>query len=205
MKISFTQLEEARRNPARFKRQQAKSRGFFNNKNFRAYFFAAMRRFHQGATRAQVLKFFREKSTDNLDQQQNFNARLNNYLKVLAEYCDNYSLQGCTFVESRKAVGLALGSHVLSGTFQRFDIRASGGYRGTVTQLNQAIWQQELRWPLMQKAVAIDLGCPTLEVEVGTFCLENGLYQYKTFTEVQISDTEKEVLALLGIVDRTTI
>jgi hypothetical protein len=205
MKVSFSQLEEARRNPARFKRRQAASKGFFNNKNFRAYFVAAMKRFHQGGTKPQVVKFFRDKCVANLDKQLNFNSRLNNYLGVLAGYCDSYSAQGCVFVEARKVVGLALGSHTLTGTLQRFDVRASGGYRGTLTQMEQTDWQKELRWPLIQKAIADDLLCPSSEVEVGIFSLDTGLYGYNIFTEKQINDAEQEALSLLGVVESTPI
>jgi hypothetical protein len=92
-------------------------------------------------------------------------------------------------------------THLLRGRIDRFDMRIAGGYRATMTQLEQSAWEEELRWPLIQKGIANDLGAPPNEVEVGVFCYANGIYAYRAFTDHEIANAENEALMVLNQVE----
>jgi hypothetical protein len=91
---------------------------------------------------------------------------------------------------------------MLSGKIERLDLRLTIGYRATTTQLNKTDWENELRWPLVQKAIAQELACPTEEVEVGVFCFEDGKYTYRTFSDAEILAAETEAEHVLTEVER---
>jgi hypothetical protein len=201
MNLSFSQLERARKNPAKFGRAVSPAPTFFNNANFRVYFFAAMRLFHSGQTTKAVVQFFDDKCTARLNHQQHFQSRLNHYKTVLTNYCNNFSKQGCQFVEASKRISLALKHHTLKGRIERFDLSLPLGYRATTTQLNQSDWDNELRWPLVQKAISQEFGCPTGEVQVGVFCFENGQYEYRIYTDDEITAAEIEAESVLTTVE----
>jgi hypothetical protein len=200
MRLSFSQLEAARKNPARFGSRFSGGGGYFNSNNFRTYLLAAINRFHRGESKKQVLHFFEEKCRTKLGLRRQFQGRLAHYLKVLGDYCDGFSAQGCQFVESHKSTSLVLGNHMLTGKIDRFDVRIPTGYRATAGQLRETDWESELRWPLIQKAIAQEINCPATEVEVGVFCFENGRYEYRTFTPTEIAAAQNEANSVLTTV-----
>jgi hypothetical protein len=199
MRLSFSQLERARKNPARFGANFSGS-AYFNSNNFRTYLLAAINQFHRGESKAQVLHFFEDKCRARLSTGRHFQAKLTHYLTVLANYCDGFPAQGSQFVESNKSVALALGSHSLSGKIDRFDLQLPIGYRGISAQLYKIDWQAELRWPLIQDAIARELNCPSGEVEVGIFCFEDGAYEYKKYTNDEIAAAKDEAQRILTTV-----
>ncbi len=94
-----------------------------------------------------------------------------------------------------------IGTHLLRGNVDRFNIRVAGGYRATMTQLEQSPWEAELRWPLIQKAIANGLGALTNEVEVGVFSYADATYAYRKFTDQEIANAETEALTVLDQVE----
>src|SRR5438067_1623773 len=136
MKLSFSELETARKNPARFGANYTGGRGgYFNSNNFRTYLLAAINRFHQGHSKSDVLQFFEDKCRTKLSLRRQFQGRLTHYMNVLSGYCDSFASQGCQFVESNKSTSLVLGNHLLTGKIDRFDVRIPTGYRATAGQL----------------------------------------------------------------------
>src|SRR5207237_4495916 len=140
MILPFSQLELARKNPAKFGKSYAPGSGGFNSRNFRTFLSTAVKDFHHGATKDAVVKAFTKKCEDKLKLQAHFNARLKHYRKILEAYCDSYALQGCQFIEVKKPTLLAVGSHLLRGRVDRFDMRIPTGYRATTTQLERSQW-----------------------------------------------------------------
>jgi hypothetical protein len=200
MKLSFSQLESARKNPARFGSSFSGGRGSFNSNNFRTYLLAAINRFHRGESKKQVLDFFEDKCRTKLSLRSQFKGRLAHYMKVLADYCDGFASQGCSFVESNKFTSLTVGTHTLTGKVDRFDLRIPTGYRATAGQLYETNWESELRWPLIQRAIAREINCPVDEVEIGVFCFETGGYEYKIFSDSEITSAEAEANNVLTAV-----
>src|ERR1700731_2597538 len=100
MRLAFSQLESARRNPARFGSNFSGAGGFFNSNNFRTYLVAAINQFHRGDSTAQVLHSFEGKCRVKLGTRRSFETKLAHYMTVLQDYCDNFAAQGCQFVEN---------------------------------------------------------------------------------------------------------
>jgi hypothetical protein len=200
MNLSFSQLERARKNPARFGGNYSGAAGFYNSKNFRTYLLAAISAFHRGDSKQQILSVFEAKSRAKLTLLRDFEVRLAQYKKIIRAYCDGFTSQGCQFVESNKPTSLVLGTHKLKGKIDRFDLKVTGGYRATAGQLHDFDWQSELRWPLIQRAIAHELNCPNSEVEVGVFCFEDGKYEYVSFSDADITAAESEAADVLTTV-----
>jgi hypothetical protein len=201
MRLSFSLLDSARRNPARFGQSFSAQSGFPRRANFRLYLSSSISRFHGGMTKQQVQDYFISKCNEKLQDQRHFHARLSHYTGVLGRYCDGYARQNCRFVESNKRVVLHVGHHELSGRVERFDIRLPDGYRATATQLERDEWRTDIRWPLIQSAIAQEFGRPPSEVEVGVFCFENGRYDYDTFSEAEIAAAVTEAESVLTQVE----
>jgi hypothetical protein len=144
---------------------------------------------------------FTNKCEDKLKLQAHFAARLKHYRNILEAYCDSYGSQGCQFIEVKKPTLLAIGPHLLRGRVDRFDMRMPTGYRATVTQLERSLWESELRWPLIQKAIATELAAPMSEVEVGVFCYDDATYWYRIFSDAQIAVAEAEAGTILTEVE----
>ncbi|MBA2272208.1 MAG: hypothetical protein H0W20_16685 [Chthoniobacterales bacterium] len=199
MTLSFSQLESARRNPAKFGASQTGS-GFYNSNNFRTYLIASINRFHRGDTKEQVLEYFEERCRAKLTLLNYFETRLNHYKDVIAGYCDGFGADGSVFVETNKKTALVVANHILKGRIDRFDLRVPAGYRLTAAQLREGDWQSELRWPLIQRAIATELNCPSDEVEVGTFCFETGRHEHRVFSDSEIDEAQAEAEAVLTTV-----
>lgn len=201
MILPFSRLELARKNPAKFGKGYSAGPGQFNSRNFRTFLSTAVSQFHRGATKQEVISAFSKKCEDKLKLQAHFQARLKHYAKILGGYCDSYGTQGCQFVEVKKPTTLVVGAHTLRGRIDRFDMRIPSGYRATITQLERSQWKDELRWPLIQKAIADELGSPTSEVEVGVFSYDHGSYGYRIFTDAEISAAVAEAEQVLTAVE----
>ena len=201
MILPFSQLEVARKNPTRFGKSYSSGPGRFNSRNFRTFLSSAISQFHRGASKEEVLDVFTKKCEDKLKLQAHFTARLKHYRKILDAYCDSYGTQGCHFVEVKKPMNLVIGAHLLRGRVDRFDMRIPTGYRATITQLERTQWETELRWPLLQQAIATELGSSTSEVEVGVFCFDDGSYGYRIFTDAEIAEAEVEAEKILTEVE----
>lgn len=200
--MSFSQIEEARKNPVRFAARRVSGKPtFFSQKNFRAYFFKAIREFHNGKSKRQVLLDFDQLCQSNLSGQTSYEGRFQHYHRILAGYCDSYAAQGCRCIETRKKAGLTFGHHRLTGYVERFDLVLPVGYRATITQLYEKPWEHDLRWPLLQKGLADELGCPLDQIEVGVFCLQTGAYVYKSYSANEVSDALSEAEAVLTSVE----
>jgi len=201
MTLLFSQLESARRNPARFAREHARGGGF-NSRNFRTYVVAAVRRFHRGMSKADVTKFFEEKCAAKLSLLSYSQHRADNYKRVLGAYCDAFSPADCQYIESHKRVSLQVGNHLLTGKIDRFDLQDPIGYRATAIQLTPQNWKDELRWPLIQKALANEMGCAPSDVEIGVFSFDDGRYGYQVYPDADISAAEAEAESVLTAVEK---
>jgi hypothetical protein len=202
MTLLFSQLENARRNPARFVKSYSKVPGGFNSRNFRTYVIAAVRRFHRGMSKSDVIKFFEDKCTDKLSLVSYWRQRADNYKLMLSAYCNAFSPGNCQYIESNKRTSLKVGNHILTGKVDRFDLRDPVGYRATAIQLAARDWKDELRWPLIQKGIAAEMGCAPSDVEIGVFSFDDGRYGYEVYSDSDISAAEVEADGVLTKVER---
>ena len=200
--MSFSRIEEARKNPVRFAaRAVSGKKPFFSHKNFRAFFFKALREFHAGKAKRLVLSEFDNWCDSNLSRQANYQARFQHYRRVLALYCDSYGALGCRCIETRKKALLNINTHSVTGLIDRFDLVLPVGYRATMTQLYDLPWKHDLRWPLLQKAVSDEMGCAVEQVQVGIFCLETGAYDYHSFSDPEVTNAVAEAESVLSAVE----
>ena len=201
MKLSFSQLENARQNPSKFGRRFRTGGGFFSNSNFRTYFVSAIRLFHQGKSAQQAVDHFEQLCTAKLSHLQHFEARLQHYKIVLMNYCRTFGKQKCEVVAIKRRVWLQVGNHLLGGIIERLDLRLPKGFRVTATEMERTDWRHQLRWPLIQKAIALEIGCLPAEVEIAVFSLDDGGYVSKTYSDSEIAQAEVETVSVLDEVE----
>lgn len=149
----------------------------------------------------EVLRYFDEKCGAKLTTLDYWQPRTDNYKRMLDAYCDAFSPGTCQYIESHKKTSLIVGNHQLAGKVDRFDLRDPDGYRATAFQLAKSKWEDELRWPLIQKGIALDMGCAPSEVEIGVFSFDTGRYGYVVYSDDEIAEAEAEANTVLTTVE----
>jgi len=191
MRLTLYQLEEARRNPRRFGEQLAIAeeegkKGRYNSNNFRTYITNAVRGYHANQPWPDLLEEFLRQCRTKLPHVHFAAQRTARYEETLKGYFTSYPSQGVVFIEMEKRFSLGIGRHVITGKVDRLDRRRRRGYRATDIQINKAPWRRKLRWPIIQHALAEELGGSSAEVEVGVHCFETGSPDYHIFDHVEI-------------------
>ncbi len=205
MMLSLSQLERARRNPAKFVAAEMRRPGsFFNSKTFYFYFVLAAQKFHRGElTERKALDFFALKCQEKLESLKGFEQKLPLYWKKLERYFELFEALGNQAIQTQKRVRFSPAPpHVLTGAIARFDIVPAGGYAATLFEMKTSDWKNQIRMPILQRALADELGCGLEEVKMGVYCVEAEEHSYTTFGEDAVLEAIAGVTHLLGELER---
>jgi hypothetical protein len=121
------------------------------------------------------------------------------------EVCLDLYIKWCEVTKVKTAdsmirISLDLGGYLqLGGTVSRVDV-TSRGYRGILLGAKQAGWKEQLRMPLLQKALSAKYIRPIESIEVGVQDLDGSSLQTKSYSSAELTAAEKEFLNLGGIV-----
>jgi hypothetical protein len=97
-------------------------------------------------------------------------------------------------------ISLNLGGYLeLGGMVSRVDVTDSG-LRGVLFGIKQEGWKDQLRMPLLQKAISTKYVRPVETIEIGIQEMDGSSLQTKVFSPREIGSAEKQFLALGGIV-----
>ncbi len=103
---------------------------------------------------------------------------------------------GVIVADSKIRISLDVGGFLaLSGEISRLDL-TDPGYRAVILGDIPADWRQQLRLPLIQRAVAMKYGRPVLEIAVAMQNLDGSGLASLSFGELEISQAENELRAL---------
>lgn len=85
----------------------------------------------------------------------------------------------------------------LGGEISRIDVdTGSGGYRGVLLGSRTTDWRQELRVPLIQRALASELKRPELEISVGFQNIDGTQLELVSFSRVVLDEAEERARRL---------
>jgi hypothetical protein len=114
------------------------------------------------------------------------------------EYCNWSKTDGTIFIERNPKIELPLGSGViLGGQLSRIDMDPQNGkYRGILLADYSADWRQELRMPLIQKAIAERLKRDETDIMVGVQHSSGTMLQTHFYSSSDIKTAYSEASAL---------
>ena len=191
MRISHKQLEECRQQP----RQWVVNVGGYTGPRRLGYsqvLQLAIHRYHKegpNAARQHLINLMTRADFRNA-------VRIDLTQTSLDRYINWHETSGTITVDDRVRLTLDVrGYLILSGEVSRVDITPDG-YRGVLLGAPPCRWREELRMPLLQRALSRLYGRPVNEVEVGVQELDGSGLLTTVFTSRRIADAEREFLEL---------
>ena len=193
MKVTLSNLEEARRNPAAYKHKLLAAEKPFIRTGYNALLQATILQYHRESLTADQA---RERMTHKYHQRFTTPKGLEEITRCFGEYLDEYAAQNNLATITHQRLRLQLPADIapsfeVTGKLPRLDT-TSDGYAAWLFSKSHAEWQQELRMPLIQAAVAADLGTDMDEVTVGVYCFEDGRHTAHQFTEADSASAGAE-------------
>lgn len=198
MKVTLSNLEEARRNPAAYKQKLLAAEKPFIRTGYNALLQATILQYHRESLTADQA---RERMTHKYHQRFTTPKGLGEITRCFGEYLDEYAAQNNLATITHQRLRLQLPADIapnfeVTGKLPRLDT-TSDGYAVWLFSKGHADWQQELRMPLIQAAIAADLGTDMDEVTVGVYCFEDGRHTAFQFTEADSASATAELRTLL--------
>lgn len=121
------------------------------------------------------------------------------------EVCLDLYIKWCEATKVKTAdsmirISLDLGGYLqLGGIVSRVDV-TTRGYRGVLLGVKQMGWKEQLRMPLLQKALSVKYVRPMESIEVGVQDLDGSSLQTKSYSSAEFKAAGKEFPKLGGIV-----
>jgi len=169
MKLSASQIDQAKANPRRFVGNMGKP--FRMRPHFRMYFCGAIARYFKGMAEADALDYFNVNAEEKLQSQLYFTAHLNRYRQSLLNFFENFPDLDLLYLRSAERFTLNLGNHRLSGQVEAIHAKPFGGYAVTMTEKEASDWTNSLKWPLVQAAIASKMNGDPSEVEIVSYSM----------------------------------
>lgn len=203
MRITLNALEGARSNPGEFRRKRlAAEQEFFPPPGYDALLKDAIVHYHQdGLTEDQARQRMSEKfaSRSRLKSQDRFNE----IAERLGEYVDEYSAMHNLSTNTRVKLNVVLPTgytgHQVHGKIVRLDMTQDGTLFACVLSRKHCDWRSELRFPLIQSAVAANLDYELADVRVGVYCFDDDQHIYFQFSQPEVDAATTELCALLPL------
>lgn len=192
MKLSHRQLEACQRDPRGWLRAQESDR--------------FVRRGYDGYTKLGIFRFHRDEDPDGArDHLRGLlercgyltnERRQSRALEKLDDYIDWIRTENVSVVEGRVNLEFPVnGDLLISGRVERVDV-VTGGYRAVLLGDYRADWQQQLRMPLLQMAVAHHYWVPVEDVLVGVQKVDGSELEVVSFSKPERDQARADVLRL---------
>lgn len=198
-KISFSQLENARRNPTAF----AKSLSSPNNgtprfSKFMAWQNAVHHYHKERDDLSKAIKYFENTFTRNFADNSKNNAEKENWILELEAYSNDDKRKKLTYVEHKKRINIPLTSKIrLGGELPLIKMNIKGGYSIYFFSRESALWEDELRFPVIQNFIATKLYNVDLsDVEVGVYSLDLQKHLQCIYSKKNIDSAVNELNAI---------
>jgi hypothetical protein len=197
MNISHTQLDECRSNPRSWVQAKAGPAPFFSF-GYNQALLHAIHHYHRsnGDARSarQYLQECIDRNFENEDRSDQIKDWLNAYIKW-------YRQSGVIVADSKFRIKLNLGVFLeLRGELHRLDVIPSG-YRALLLGQYPRDWENQMRMPLLQGAVARRYGRPIGQIGVGVQHLDGSGLIAKQYSPAEIAKAESEFRNISRIVE----
>ena len=199
MRISHSELEACRTNPAEWAANKLRPRRFIRA-GYNHVTRLAIYKYHQANDSTAAVLHLRSL----LDRFNLSNiARGEDCERDLESYID-WAESGTLIVAARKVrVSLDIGTGwTLGGEISRVDLLPeTGGYRGILLHANTLGWQEQLRMPLLQRALGGTFRRNEAEFQIGVQSLDGRELETNIFSKVEIDRAETAARELARVLE----
>jgi hypothetical protein len=199
MRISLSELEQARRDPRAYVRQREGRGGGFFFKSGYATLQRAVFRFHQSKGNLEEAKKYLQES---YERQFKHRQKLEGYIEQLERYTLEFANRGNRVFKVRDRLVIPVPEELanqvsVTGQIPRLDFVPSGGYNVWLFAKQPVDWRAELRLPLIQAAYSKKLTAGLNEVKVGVYDFSTATYTDYSFDEQEVTEANHELVDLL--------
>lgn len=196
-RFSITKLEEARHNPQKFAESLTEAtddQKFFPRSKFADWQRAAIF-FHDGENLSGAIKKLTTVFTLNYKESAKNQKELEEFVLNLENYAHRAEKRGLTLFDKRRNIRIDLNADLLmTGQIPLIYMNNKGGYTASFFQKQTTLWEDELKYPIIQHHIAETLlGCDLKIVEVGIYSLEDEDFSLKTYSKKAINEAIEEL------------
>lgn len=199
MRLSHSKLEEVRKDPKKFKKSLEGEPGFQGRPGRYRYWQFATRKYHSEGIEAaekHLVKLFR-----NFAENRKSDRLLEDHISYLHQYINDFIELENEVVKVGDKINLEINyNNILGGEIQRLDFSIDGGYEVYLMIKEDYIWENELRFPLIQHYYAEEMGCDYEDIKVGVYCFSMGEHVVEKFSQEEIEKALKEVDYISNII-----
>jgi hypothetical protein len=202
-KISFSQLESARKNPAAFgKSLSMPSTGTPRFSKYMAWQLAVYKYHKEKNNLSKAISYFESTFLRNFADNPKNSIEREQFIEQLRLYIENDKMKKLTFIENKKRINIPLTNKLrLGGELPLIKMNDKFGYSVYFFCRESATWETELRFPIIQNFVAKNLYNVDLsEVEVGVYSLDFKKHLQSTYSESDVQEAIKELNKIGNIV-----
>lgn len=193
-KISLTQLEEARRDPIAYKKKRDNATNFRPGKSIFQTLKRAIYEYHKASNAIGAMNYLEA----GLELFKN-RRPCEKAVEDLQWYITEYQGRGWPTILKKHNISIALSTQYadslrVTGEINRIDMHPNGTYaawlfnKGTVGN-----WLDELRMPIIQNAIGVEMGAPPELIHVGIYCFEDHTVNIHNFTNSDVRRAHLEL------------
>lgn len=197
-KISLTELEEVRRDPLAYRKQHDIGTGFRPGRSIFQTLKWAIYEYHKNENPAAAMDYLE----DGLEAFKN-RAPCEKAVEDLHWYIAEYRKLGWPTFLRKHNISIPLSAQYadslkITGEINRIDMHPNGAYAAWLFgRGNAGNWLTELRMPIIQNAVGVELSAPPAMIHVGIYCFEDHTVNIHNFTNKDIQRAHSELEDLL--------
>jgi len=195
LKISLTQLEEARKNPSTFRVNHENKEPSGRNPTIYSAFRNAVFEFHKTSNFSSAMNYL-ESHLEKFSDQKKCQKAVSNLLW----YVEEYQKFNWPLIQTRLNIVIPLSTKYedslrLSGQVSRLDINPNGGYGAWLFRSKGFEgWENELQMPIIQNAVGVELGKNEKPpIIVGIVSFEEHYIGLHEYSEVEIAQAHSNL------------
>lgn len=153
----------------------------------------ALHQYNKSLSPSAALKYLNDKIKEH---QLKNEQRADQARDTLSSYMNWCSHSKTHIADSRVSISLQVGGYLeLTGIVSRIDI-IPNGYRGILLSTIKNNWKEELRMPLLQKALSDLYQRPLGEIEIGMQNLDGSLLTSVNYSLKEVSEAQKSLFKL---------
>ncbi len=199
-RISLTELEELRRDPAAYKKKRDTGAGYRPGKSVFQTLKRAIYTYHKDESALAAMNYLE----DGLEAFKN-RTPCEKAVEDLQWYIDEHRKLGWPTALRKYNISIPLSTRfadslIVTGEINRIDMHPNGAYAAWLFSKRDAgNWLNELRMPIIQNAVGVELGAPPSAIHVGVYCFEDRTVNIHNFSNQEIRRAHSELEDLFRI------
>lgn len=188
MRISHAQLSQCHKNPATWVANQLNQDGSFPWRGYDSWLREGIYRFHRDKDIQAARQYIKQQL---INQGLTTHHRIQDALERFDAYIYWYRSEGIILIDSRFRLDYELGHGIiLGGLVSRIDM-IQQGYRAVLLGNIHPGWEEELRMPLIQRALAVAYQRPENEFVVGVQELDASELAVTSYSQTDMANAER--------------